>query len=38
MTRNYKDTLRKANILDAMACASINDEWVEKIAEIPHLY
>ena len=38
MISNYKDTLRRATIHDALACASIVDEWVEKTAEEPRLY
>ena len=38
MISNYKDTIRRATIHDAMACASIVDEWVEKTAEMPCLY
>ena len=38
MISNYKNTLRRANIHDALACASIVDEWVEKTAKMPRLY
>ena len=38
MISNYKDTLRRATIHDALACASIVDEWVEKTAKMPRLY
>ena len=38
MISNYKDTIRRATIHDALACASIVDEWVEKTAEMPRLY
>ena len=38
MISNYKDTLRRASIHDALACASIVDEWVEKTAKMPRLY
>ena len=38
MTSNYKDTIRRTTIHDAMACTSIVDEWVEKQAEMPRLY
>ena len=38
MISNYKDTLRRATIHNALACASIVDEWVEKTAKMPRLY
>ena len=38
MISNYKDTIRRATIHDAKACALIIDEWVEKTAEMPRLY
>ena len=38
MISNYKDTIRRATIHDAKACALIVDEWVEKTAEMPRLY
>ena len=38
MISNCKDTIRRATIHDALACASIVDEWVEKTAEMPRLY
>ena len=38
MISNYKDIMRRATIHDAMACASIVDEWVEKTVEEPRLY
>ena len=38
MISNYKDTIRRATIHDALACALIVDEWVEKTAEMPRLY
>ena len=38
MISSYKDTIRRATIHDALACASIVDEWVEKTAEMPRLY
>ena len=38
MISNYKDTFRRANIHDAMACTSIVDEWVEKTVKEPRLY
>ena len=38
MISSYKDTIRRATIHDALACASIVQEWVEKTAEMPRLY
>ena len=38
MISNYKDSLRRATIHDALACALIVDEWVEKTAKMPRLY
>ena len=38
MISRYKDTIRRATIHDAMACASIVHEWVEITAEMPRLY
>ena len=38
MISRYKYTIRRATIYDAMACASIAHEWVEKTAEKPRLY
>ena len=38
MISSYKDTIRRATIRDALACASIVHEWVEKTAEMPCLY
>ena len=38
MISSYKDTIRRATIHDALACASIVHEWVEKTAEMPRLY
>ena len=38
MISNYKDTIRRATIHDALACASIVDEWVEKTVKEPQLY
>ena len=38
MISNYKDTLRRATIHDALACASIVDEWVKKTPKMLRLY
>ena len=38
MISNYKDTIPRATIHDAIACTSIVDEWVEKTAEMLRFY
>ena len=38
MTFNEMDTLRRATIDDASACALIVDDWIEKTEEMPRLF
>ena len=38
MTFNEIDTLRRATIDDASACALIVDDWIEKTVEMPRLF
>ena len=38
MTFNEIDTLRRATIDDASACALIVDDWIEKTEEMPRLF